>query len=93
MEQKRKNVSPFSNAARNAYVLEHATEAVLRLLRDKPLQEITISEICDEAGIGRTSFYRNFESREDVIRKYILRSLKEWEAAYQPEESGSNARR
>jgi AcrR family transcriptional regulator len=84
MEQKGKCVSPFSNEARNAYVVEHITEALIKKLKHKPLDDISVSELCDEAGVGRTSFYRNFESREDVIKKRI-RSLffgwaRDWEA-------------
>ena len=60
MEQKKKNVSPFSNEARNAYVLEHVTASVLKLLQEKPLNDISVSEICDDAAIGRTSYYRNY---------------------------------
>ena len=62
MEQKRKTVSPFSNEARNAYVIEHITDALLTLLKDKPIGYISISELCDFSGIGRASFYRNFET-------------------------------
>ena len=71
MEQKSRNVSPFSNEARNAYVIEHITDALLKLLKEKPIQEISISEIVDTAGVGRTSFYRNYETKEDVVKKYI----------------------
>lgn len=92
MEQKKKNVSPFSNEARNAYVLEHVTASVLKLLREKPLQDISISEICDDAAIGRTSYYRNYESKEDIIKKYIRSLIEEWHQAYRSAEGGSNAR-
>ena len=92
MEQKKKNVSPFSNEARNAYALEHVTASVLRLLHEKPISEISISEICDEAAIGRTSFYRNYDSKEDVIRKYLRNLLTEWETAYNAVKDDSNAR-
>ena len=78
MKQKSKNVSPFSNEARNAYVIEHITDALLKLLADKSLADISISEICDLAGVGRASFYRNFESKEDILRKYINKIFKEW---------------
>ena len=56
MEQTAKTVSPMSNEGRNAYVTEHITAAMLSLLKEKPLVEITISELCDRAGVGRTSF-------------------------------------
>ena len=78
MRQSSKNVSPFSNEARNAYVIEHITDALLTLLKDKPIGDISISELCDLAGIGRASFYRNFESKEDILRRYINEIFKEW---------------
>ena len=42
MEQKAKNVSPFSNESRNAYVVEHLSSSMLALLREKPLANISI---------------------------------------------------
>ena len=78
MRQTPKNVSPFSNEARNAYVIEHITDSLLELLRDKPIRDISISELCDLAGIGRASFYRNFESKEDILRGYINKIFQEW---------------
>lgn len=78
MRQNTKNVSPFSNEARNAYVIEHITDALLKLLGDKPLGDISISELCELAGIGRASFYRNFESKEDILLRYIHKIFKEW---------------
>ncbi|BAK80581.1 TetR/AcrR family transcriptional regulator [Candidatus Arthromitus sp. SFB-rat-Yit] len=78
MRQTPKNVSPFSNQARNAYVIEHITDSLLKLLRDKHIGDISISELCDLAGIGRASFYRNFESKEDILRGYINKIFKEW---------------
>lgn len=93
MEQNRKNVSPFSNEARNAYVLKHVTASVLKFLQERPLNDISISEICDNAAIGRTSFYRNFDSKEDVIKKYIKEIIDEWEQSYKKIDDGSNAKR
>ena len=78
MKQIPKNVSPFSNEARNAYVKEHITTAILELLREKPIGEISVSELCELAGIGRASFYRNFESKEDIIREYVRQLFQEW---------------
>lgn len=78
MRQTSKNVSPFSNEARNAYVIEHITDALLKLLAEKPIGDISISELCDLAVIGRASFYRNFESKEDILLRYIRKIFKEW---------------
>lgn len=80
MRQTEKNVSPMSNEGRNAYVLEHITAALLELLREKPIEEISISELCELAGIGRASFYRNFNSKEDILLAYIRKLFQEWTA-------------
>lgn len=92
MEQKRKTVSPFSNEARNAYVVEHITDSLLTRLKEKPLADISISELCDAAGVGRTSFYRNFESREDIVRKYIRGLLNGWKHNWDTAGEESNAK-
>lgn len=82
MEQKAKNVSPFSNESRNAYVVEHLTGSMLALLREKPISDISISELCAAAGVGRTSFYRNYEEKEDILRAYIGHLFQDWVDEY-----------
>ena len=37
-------------------VMESLTEALLQLMRTKPLSEISVSELCDKAGVSRVSF-------------------------------------
>ena len=90
MEQRSRIVSPFSNEARNAYVIEHITESLLKLLKEKPLQEISISEIVDTAGVGRTSFYRNYETKEDVVKKHIVDLIEKWDRDYKASGKDSN---
>ena len=43
------------------------TQALFELMKRKPFQQITVTEICREAAIGRKTFYRNFDWKEDVI--------------------------
>ena len=43
------------------------TDALFSLMKRKPFQQITVTEICEEANLGRKTFYRNFDLREDVI--------------------------
>lgn len=78
MRQNEKTVSPMSNEGRNQYVVEHITEAVLKLMQNQNLNEISISQICEEAGVGRASFYRNFESKEAVISRHLKTLLDNW---------------
>ncbi len=77
MRQNSKNVSPMSNEGRNTYVIEHITEALLKLLQDKSIEDISISELCHFAEIGRASFYRNFTSKEAILKLHIDELFKE----------------
>ena len=42
-------------------------KALMKLLTKKPYEKITVCEITKTAGVSRMSFYRNFESKEDLI--------------------------
>lgn len=42
-------------------------EGLMRLLKDKPLDKISITELCREAEINRTTFYRHYEWPRDVL--------------------------
>ena len=85
MEQKPKSVSPFSSESRNAYVVEHLTDALAALLAEKAIGSISICELCDAAGVSRTSFYRNFETKEDILRAHIARLFQGWMWAWEKE--------
>lgn len=43
------------------------SEALFRLMKKKDFSQISVTELCAEAAVGRKTFYRNFELREDVI--------------------------
>lgn len=42
-------------------------EGLLRLLQQKELGEINVSELCRESGINRATFYRHYNSPGDVL--------------------------
>lgn len=42
-------------------------EAFILLLEEKSFSEITIKEITKKAGVNRSTYYRNFDSKEDII--------------------------
>lgn len=55
----------------NRLVKEKITAALFALLREKPLHEITVTEITNKAQVARVSFYRNYTSKEDVMVKLV----------------------
>ena len=62
----------------NAFVKECITIALLQLMREKPISEISITELVERAGVSRVSFYRNFTSKENVIELHLIALIKEW---------------
>ncbi|WP_269056628.1 TetR/AcrR family transcriptional regulator, partial [Paenibacillus tundrae] len=46
-------------------------DALIELLQEKPYSAITITEMCDKAGLVRKTFYRNFTSKESVLVEII----------------------
>ena len=53
-----------------AYSKNLIVNALYALLKEKPIQEISITEIANTAGISRLTFYRNYECKEHVIFEY-----------------------
>lgn len=41
---------------------------LVELMREKDFAAITVTDLVDAAGVGRTTFYRNFDEIEDVLR-------------------------
>ena len=46
-------------------------EALLILLEKKEFEFITVKEICEKAGVIRTTFYHHYESMEDLLMETI----------------------
>lgn len=54
---------------------QNIRQATLRLAAAKPIGKVTISEICREAGIHRSTFYKHygtqFEVMEDILHQLV----------------------
>lgn len=59
-----------SNKTKNAAKSKSAEKivaALLALMRDKPYETVSVTEICSAAGVGRKTFYRNFDGKDGII--------------------------
>lgn len=59
-------------------VIDSLNEALLQLMENKKLNEITISELCEKAGVSRISFYRNYDYVSDILTDYLKEDLARW---------------
>ncbi len=59
------------NLEKNSFAKECMFMAIKTLLKEKPIDKITISELSETAGISRTTFYRNYSSIYDILEDYF----------------------
>ena len=55
----------------NSKLAETITAAAIKLFRENGFDEISVNDICHAAGIARSSFYRVFSNKKEIIR-YVL---------------------
>ncbi len=70
-------------------VIDSLSEALIQLMEKKPFREINVSELCQRAGVGRVSFYRNYKDMPDILSKTLSKCTDEWWREfikYSPEE-------
>ena len=66
----------------NLFVRDCITKALFKLMKTKDYQDITVSAIVRTAGVSRNSFYRNYQSIEDILRQYLIEQTSKWWAEY-----------
>ena len=54
------------------------TQALFALMRKHPYSEITVKQIILEARLARKTFYRNFDSKDDVLLSHIKKTLRDY---------------
>ena len=71
----------------NAFVKECITTALIKMMQEHSFGSISITNLVELAGVARVSFYRNFTSKEDVIKQHLDFLIQKWGAEF--EKTGS----
>lgn len=56
--------------------------AIVKILKKKNIKDISIRELCEEAEINRTTFYRHYDSPHDVLIEIELEFVKSFLETY-----------
>jgi AcrR family transcriptional regulator len=56
---------------------EYIAESLLILMGTKSFEEIKINEITTKAGVNRSTYYRNFQSKNDIVIFYFNKIMYE----------------
>lgn len=68
-ELTKRDILRASNEESNRITKECIQTALIYLMGIKPYDKITISELVLRSGVSRMSFYRNYKTKDDVIRE------------------------
>ena len=59
----------LSNEESKKITRESIVTALILLFAEKPYEKITVTEIVKKAGVSRTAFYRNYQTKDDVVKE------------------------
>lgn len=72
----------MGNAKTTEFLKECLADALIKLLKNKSIEKITIPEIAETAEVGRTTFFRNFTSKSEMITFKLAKLWERWAADY-----------
>ncbi len=61
------------------FALDCIYQALVKLMEDKPYQEITITDITKKAGVSRMAYYRNFSEKDDILLNHLKDTTADFE--------------
>ena len=79
----------MNNQEKNTYVRNQILRALLTLMQEQLFADVSISALVSTAQVGRASFYRNYKSKEDVLRQEAERLMQIWGKEFEAEEHSS----
>jgi AcrR family transcriptional regulator len=65
---------------------------LLDVLKEKPLTQIGVRELTTRSGVGRATFYRNFDEIDDILRWQSDQEIKEYFTGYFTDEKAQQSR-
>lgn len=65
----------MGTAQPNDYLKECIADALIVLLKEKPIEKISVDEIVKKAGVGRATYFRSFHSKSEAI---TFKFIKMW---------------
>ena len=73
-ELEKRNIRRMSNKESNRITKECICDALIELMKEHPYKDISMTMIIEKSGASRGSVYRNYPSKEDIM-KDITRSM------------------
>lgn len=84
-EIERKEILRLSNEESNKLTRECLRTAMFKLIEQKSFEKITITDIANRAGVSRVAFYRNYATKEELVKDLCQCLLEELRASVKSE--------
>jgi AcrR family transcriptional regulator len=52
--------------------------ALIALIEEKPIDEVTVREVLNRAGVGRSTFYVHYSDKDDLFLSVLEEGLEMW---------------
>ena len=79
IQMKQKNIDCIKKAVESVSddkLEDYIVKALFSLMKTISFEDISITDITKKAGVGRATYYRHFNSKEDVIRYYFTKEMR-----------------
>ena len=76
-EPRKIKIQQYSSKEANEICRESIQTALIRLMKTKELKDISITELTTLAGVSRTTYYRNYYDKEDVLQDLFTGLMQE----------------
>jgi AcrR family transcriptional regulator len=64
--------------------------ALIALIQEKPIDEVTVREVLDRAGVGRSTFYVHYRDKDDLFLSELEQGLEMWTTRLSRQQEKSN---
>ncbi len=64
--------------------------ALIALIQEKPIDEVTVREVLDRAGVGRSTFYVHYRDTDDLFLSELEQGLEMWTTTLSRQQEISN---
>lgn len=64
--------------------------ALIALIEEKPIDEVTVREVLDRAGVGHSTFYVHYSDKDDLFLSVLEEGLEMWTTTLSRQQEKSN---
>ena len=72
------NTSIKKTSSNKEFAKNCIMDALLQLMHTKDYEQISISELARKAGVSRMSYYRNYNSKDEILMDYMYQIILEY---------------